>query len=325
MMNPSLDYNFVPKVCAIQVVNTCFMKCKMCYSWQRKEVSRGLSIEEWEVFIISLKEILPSGTPICFTGSGEPLGREGVLELIAAANKNGFIAQLATNGYLIDENMAKRLADAALYGISVSLDSLNEQTHDFLRGIQGTFARVMQAIGYLRKNKIGFSFNTIIMEKNLNDILDLVRWSTQEGIGVRFQAIVKPFDKDLDDYWYKNVEWKSLWPQDINKAIEIVDELIKLKQSGYRILNPLGQLKIFKDYFTDPEKPCRSRICNIGDYLMNMDLFGNVHPCSAIGIWGNIKEQHIRDIWFSKKAQEIREKIRCCQKPCHHLLNCFFE
>lgn len=325
MMSQGLGRNSVPKVCAIQIVNTCFMKCKMCYSWQKKETLKELSIEEWKVFIASLKEVIPLGTPICFTGGGEPLGREGVLDLIATVNKNGFIAQLPTNGYLVDEDMANRLADVGLCGLSISLDSLKEETHDFLRGVKGAYIRVMKAIDYFKSNEVGFCFNTTIMEKNLNDIIDLVQWSSQEGRGVRFQAIMRPFDKELDDDWYKNEEWKFLWPQDIGKVIEVVDELIKLKSSGYRILNPVGQLEIFKAYFKNPQKPYRLRKCNIGDDIMNIDIFGNVHPCSVTGIWGNIKEQSIKDIWFSEKAQELREKIYNCQRPCHHLLNCFFE
>jgi len=59
--------------------------------------------------------------------------------------------------------------------------------------------------------------------------------------------------------------------------------------------------------------------------LMNLDIFGNVHPCSVTGIWGNIKETSLRDLWFSEKAQNFRDKIYECQKPCHHLINCFYE
>lgn len=325
-MNQGLDYNLMPKVCAIQIVNTCFMKCKMCYSWQKKETLKELSIEEWKVFINSLKEVVPSSTPICFTGGGEPLGREGILDLIATANKDGFVAQLPTNGYLIDENMAKRLANSGLKGLTISLDSLNENTHDFLRGVKGTFLRVMKAIDYLRQNGIGFAVMTVITEENLNDIIGLVEWVRQEGVdGIRFQAIAKPFDKNLDDAWYKKDEWKFLWPQDLCKVVEVIDELIELKNLGYRIFNPVGQLEIFKAYFRNPENPYRLRRCNIGDYLMNLDIFGNVNPCSPIGSWGNIKEQHIKDIWFSEKAQVLREKIYNCQRPCHHLINCFFE
>lgn len=317
-----------PRACLIEVVDTCFMKCKMCYHWQKAEYLKGFSIEDWKTFLDSLKEIVPVGIPLCFTGRGEPLAREGILELIEAAIKKGFIVQMPTNGYLIDENMAKRLSEAGLnlnMGLSVSLDSLNEQTHDFLRGIEGTHARVMKAIKCLRKYKIGFAVSSIIMGKNLNDIIELVRWSVKENICIRFQAVSKPFKKDLADNWYKTDEWKFLWPEDIGKAKEIIDELIKLKESGVRILNPAGQLEIFKAYFENPQRPYRLRNCNVGNYLMNMDMFGNLSPCSVMGAWGNVKETHIRDLWFSERAQVLREKIHLCQRPCHYLINCFHE
>jgi len=297
----------------------------MCYNWQKPKPENGLSNEDWKRFFTSLKSIAPAGTPVFLTGTGEPLAREGILDLIRDAALKGFLPQMPTNGYLIDEEMACRLSEAGLNGFGLSLDSLNEQTHDFLRGVEGAHARVMKAIGNLRKNKIGFSIMTTIMEKNLFDIIDLVKWAAQEKIEIRFQVVSKPFGKALDDDWYKRDEWKFLWPQDMAKTIEVINELIRLKASGYPIANAPGHLEIFKAYFENPLKPYRLRRCNAGDFLMNLDLFGNVHPCSAIGIWGNIKETSISELWFSEKAQGFREKIYACQIPCHHLINFFSE
>lgn len=324
-MSLNLAYSQPPKICSIQVVDTCFMKCKMCYNWQKPKPTRELSIEDWKLFLDSLKDITPVGTPVFLTGTGEPLAREGILDLIRDAAEKGFFPQMPTNGYLIDEDMASRLSDSGLNGLGVSLDSLNEQTHDFLRGVEGTYARVMKAIDNLRKNKIGFSLMATIMEKNLFDIIDLVKWSAQEKIEIRFQAVSKPFGKALDDQWYKMEEWKFLWPQDTAKTLEVINELIRLKALGYPISNASGHLEIFKAYFENPQKPYRLRRCNAGDFLMNLDIFGNLHPCAAIGIWGNIKETSISGLWFSEKAQEFRKKIYACQIPCHHLINCFYE
>lgn len=324
-MSQSSPYSQPPKVCSIQTVDTCFMKCKMCYNWQKAKTSKELSIEDWKIFIDSLNKIVAGPIPVFLTGTGEPLAREGILDLVEAVTKKGFLAQMPSNGYLIDEDMAKHLADAGLYGLGVSLDSLNEQTHDFLRGVEGTHARVMKAIGYLRKHKVGFSLMATIMEKNLNDLIDLVKWSAQEGLEIRFQAISKPFGRALDDLWYTQEEWSFLWPQDKAKTTEVINELIRLKESGYPISNAVGHLEIFKAYFEKPQEPYRLRRCNAGDYLMNLDIYGNVHPCSMIGVWGNIKETSISDLWFSEKAQGFRERIYACQEPCHHLINCFYE
>lgn len=318
-------YSKPPELCSIQVVNTCFLKCKMCYNWQNVRNPKELSIEDWKLFLDSLKEIVPPGFRVFFTGTGEPLSREGILELIEHATRKGFTVQMPTNGYLVDENMAKRLSDAGLSGIGLSLDSLNPHTHDFLRGVEGTYERVMNAIGYLRKNKVGVSLMATIMEKNLNEIIDLVNWCAQEKLGITFQAVSRPFQKDLGDLWYKSEEWNCIWPQDTAKAVEVINELIKLKGAGYPIMNPVGHFEIFKAYFENPERPYRLRRCNAGDHLMNLDIFGNIHPCSAAGMMGNIKENNIGELWFSEEAQNIREKIYACQKPCHHLINCFYE
>ena len=51
--------------------------------------------------------------------------------------------------YLIDEDMAKRIADSGLNVLAISLESLNPKTHNYLRGKDDVFSRAMKAIEYL--------------------------------------------------------------------------------------------------------------------------------------------------------------------------------
>ena len=41
---------------------------------------------------------------------------------------------LTTNGYYLDEAMAKKLADHKVSRVSVSIDSMDEKIHDEIRG-----------------------------------------------------------------------------------------------------------------------------------------------------------------------------------------------
>ena len=41
---------------------------------------------------------------------------------------------MTTNGFYLDEKMAKRLAEANVSRVSVSIDSMDEKIHDEIRG-----------------------------------------------------------------------------------------------------------------------------------------------------------------------------------------------
>jgi len=48
---------------------------------------------------------------------------------------------MATNAFLIDREMAKKVSDSGLGTIVISLNSLDEQAHDDLKGIKGSYLK----------------------------------------------------------------------------------------------------------------------------------------------------------------------------------------
>ena len=144
-----------PAFCSIEVLYSCMLRCKMCNMWSNKRTQDELSIKAWKGFVLMLKEFTKARSSINITG-GEPFLKEDVLSLVRFASGQGFNdISMTTNGYLIDEERSKEIADSGLGMISMSLDSLDEEIHDAVRGIQGAFRKTMHAIDLLNKNKGG--------------------------------------------------------------------------------------------------------------------------------------------------------------------------
>ncbi len=127
-----------PNFSCLSVTEDCILRCKMCYKW-KKDVSirpdnNSPTISQWKNAIASLREITDEGFLINF-GGGEPLLMDGIFELIRFARDMGFKTNIATNAYLINEDVAKAIADSGLSTINISLDSMSESTHDYLRGV----------------------------------------------------------------------------------------------------------------------------------------------------------------------------------------------
>lgn len=326
-----------PQFCVLEVLEKCLLRCKMCGNWKRGDNPDELSIEEWERFITALYDKFGNKVELNFTG-GEPLMKKGFLELVSFAARLGFKVIMVSNGYLIDEEMAHQIAESGLKYLGISLDSLSMNTHDFIRGVSGTYSRAIKAIEYLDKfRKDGFSvgLQTIIMEKNLKEITTLANWVQQDKRleSIYFQAIVQPNFSSLseewftDNEWYKRGEFNFLWPEDIKEVHSVVDELIIFKKDGFKIANPIGQLEAFKVYFSEPQEFNKRVRCNKGRYIFNVSPAGDIHLCHLYGTLGNIRDADIdlKKIWYSKWANETRSKMNGCSKYCGPLVNCYYE
>jgi len=166
-----------PTFCLLVVSKTCNFRCMMCNMWKNKERKidrKELSLEEIKSFVNDLKNITTEPIFIHLIG-GEVLLRNDIMEIILYIRNSGFNSSITTNGYYIDEVMAKRIISSRLNGIFLSLDGFKEETHDYLRGIKGSYYRVMKAIELLDKfrgddklNRLSIGITTTIMERNLD-------------------------------------------------------------------------------------------------------------------------------------------------------------
>jgi AdoMet-dependent heme synthase len=314
-----------PIFCDIGITENCMFKCKMCRLWQSPKNIQELSIEEWKNFIISLEELGANKIRLHLAG-GEPLVKAGVLDLIEFANKKGFTTVMVSNGFLIDEAMAKRIVSSGLDVISISLDSIDEATHDFLRGIPGAYRQALQAIDCLSKHGVkSISILSVIMGANLHNLIELADWINQNASlsSVYFQAISQPLAMPKDQQWFEKAELGYLWPKDKIQLDSVIDQLIARKNQGYKISNSVRQLEIFKSYFKQPDKVHGDMVCNQGDYVIYIRPTGEVLLCGSMPPIGNIRTESIKKLWNSQEAALRRKQIYACTESCLNVINCF--
>lgn len=320
-----------PSFSCFGITDDCMLRCRMCYKWKEdvfiKKKKKMPSLEDWKRCISSLRVITDDSFQINF-GGGEPFLKKELLELIRFCKSRRFKTNVATNGYLIDEPMAKKIADSGLESIIVSLDSLNEDVHDYLRGVKGVYQGVMNAIRWVDKFCDGLykGICCVIYEKNLDDILKLVEWVDRNSRlnSIYFMAAMQPNNVPLDSQWYRKEEFNFLWPGDSLRVCSLIDELIRLKKAGSKITNQICQLEAFKSYYEYPERFVKSTKCNM-DSALHISSCGDIFLCYRWDLLGNIKTDDLARVWRSEKATQVRENIAICKNNCHFLLNCFFE
>ncbi len=313
----------------IEITHKCNMRCRMCNYWKFSDKEEMLSLNDWKQFIVQLKDFVEEGMEINISG-GEPFIKEWILDLVEFISGQNLVVSLTTNASFINNEVAKRITESGLSVLPLSLDSLKEETHDFLRGKKGVYSRVMEVLDYLSGNRgtlKSLNIQTVISAVNLDDVVEIAKWAEKHKIQVYFLALMRPVGLPLEEKdWYLKENYSFLWPKDVRKVEKVIDELINLKQEGHRIDNSEAQLRAFKNYFTRPDLFVKEKPCGLDDGTININPFGDIHLCweiepSPIGHIGD----DLNKIWYKYETEELRKKIRDCKKNCAQMVNCYFE
>ncbi|NQU74403.1 MAG: radical SAM protein [Candidatus Omnitrophica bacterium] len=307
----------LPQAVDIYPTFRCNLRCKYCYCWKYKNYDSELSLNQWKSIILKLRKWLGFfSLRIC---GAEPFMRKDILDIIRFANENEVFTVLTTNATLINDSIAKLISKSGLDFIAISLESLNESVHDYLRGVDGTCRKVIKAIDLLKSRVGKIQINTIILDRNLEDIPDLVEYCDKKGMSISFQGFQ---DERLDICDIQN----GLWPKDMNKRIGTFDRLLEMKRNGYSISNSEEQLRIFKNYYVNPDI-FKNTSDNCFAYARNFRINpnGDVIFCPYFNIAGNVSSKDPKEIWISYKASDIREKMRLCKTNCSFIRSHYYE
>jgi radical SAM protein len=112
-----------------------------------------------------LDSITRFGTPaphVVMTG-GDPLRRPDLRTLIHAATERGIGVSLAPAVTpLLTRDRLAQLRDDGVAAISLSLDGATAESHDGLRGVPGTFAGTLEALGWAAEVGMPVQVNTLV-------------------------------------------------------------------------------------------------------------------------------------------------------------------
>jgi len=131
-------------------------------------------------------------------GGGEPLIRRALMrELVPLIRRNKVHGSLITNGTLLDEPLAELMVRWEWNELSVSLDSPEAATHDYLRDKPGTFDRLMAGQRWInefkRRHKAALphvKWHSVLTNRNHRRVADMLRLAAENGAAeVEFDSL----------------------------------------------------------------------------------------------------------------------------------------
>jgi MoaA/NifB/PqqE/SkfB family radical SAM enzyme len=170
--------------CNLQVTYRCNFRCQICDFWREDHpASEELTPEQVRAVGRQLGRL---GTMIVSLGGGEPLIREDLYQLTAVLRDAGHFPILITNGWFVDETVARDILRAGLQEISVSVDYADPARHDAQRGRPGSWQRAVRALELLHRERpdrrCRVHMISVLMDDNLEEIEPLLRICRDLGV-----------------------------------------------------------------------------------------------------------------------------------------------
>ncbi len=209
----------------VSVTSRCNFRCIYCmpntpFDWDPRE--NILSYEEMFEF---LKLAIDEGVKKIRLTGGEPLIRKDIDKFVKMlySYKPSLDLALTTNGYYLSE-YAKKLKEAGLKRVNISLDSLKEDVaHKIAQ--KDVLKKVLSGIDEAIKVGLKVKLNSVIMKGiNDNEILDLLSFAKEKGVIIRFIEFME------NEKAYPNI--KRVSADEILKTISTKYDFIELEKDN---------------------------------------------------------------------------------------------
>ena len=283
----------------------CNQKCLHCYAaGQPLSDTPELTTAQWKEILAKLRA---ANVPqVTFTG-GEPTLRADLVELVDAAQ--WFVTRLNTNGRLLTPELCRRLYDASLDSVQVTLYSHDPAIHNALVGAEG-FDDTVTGIKNAVAAGLSVSVNTPLCSLN-TDYAATVRLVHE--LGVRY------------------VTCSGLIPSGSAEGAEsqatrlTEEQLTDVLRRAVTVAEELGMEMDFTSPGWLKEETLRSMgltlVPSCGACLSNMAIApdGGVIPCQS---WlssqplGNMLTDDWDKIWQSQRCAAIRAKSAKMEQLC---------
>ncbi|HME36775.1 MAG TPA: radical SAM protein [Candidatus Sulfotelmatobacter sp.] len=309
-----------PASIVLMLTDLCNARCTHCDIWKNKDGKEVPSLDEWNRLLTDLRQWL--GPAQVTLSGGEALLRRDAHAILAHGSQVGLFMELLSHGYWRDQKRIEQVARANPWRVTVSVDGIGE-THNLVRGKADFWDRTSDSLDTLlrlrrdEKLRYDIQLKTVLMRQNLEAAADVAHYAADKGVGVVYQAIAQNYNTEEDPLWY---ETSPNWPRDTDKAMQAVDQLLKLKERGLPIRNRQSQLEAMKSYFRDPDglrvailshTSHEARAQCPGMTNLQIQANGDVLTCSRVAPCGNFRQTPIRELWAARPQYWL---TGCCRE-----------
>lgn len=266
---------------------------------------------------------------------GEAYLRSDVYQLIEHLVGRGVRVTMQTGGRGLTPTRARRLRDAGLSAVGVSIDG-TAAVHDTLRASPGSHDAALSAIANARAVGMAVSSNSQINRLNMHELPAIAAELEQAGVLVWRGQLTAPMGRAAD---------RPEWIVQPSMVLEIIDTLaqIQAEASARARARGIPELEAFRvtlgnnlGYYGPHEAQLRSRPdrtdrffsgCQAGRYVIGIESDGVIKGCPSLPTapytGGNVRDLSLEEIWESGEAMRfVRERTK--DELWGHCATCYY-
>lgn len=291
----------IPWLIEFSVTYRCNCRCKHCsVSNYFEDAKKDKELTNAEIKR-TIDQAVLMGIPKLDYFGGEPLIREDIVDLVRYGTARGLYISITTNAWNLDRTMLKDLKAAGINCINISIDSVDEEEHDRLRGQKGIFQRAVSGIRMCHEEGIPCIASTYATRRRIlgfataNDtspltaVINLAKELKATGIRILFPII--------SGEWVKKKEIE-LGEEEKRFVIEHLDPAFSFIEGAYSVVHK--------------QKVCQA----LSGKILNISPYGDIQLCVAFpNTFGNIKDDGLKDLIYRMWAHPIYQKNKngsCC-------------
>lgn len=309
----------------------CNLHCMHCYQNASQPSPDELTLAQ-QLNIVD--QLAKAGVSMIVLSGGEPLTNPNLWKLIERIRAHKIAVSIDSNGVLMTREVVESLKRLGVMSVELSLDSVEANSHDHFRGLDGAFEKTLNALDICSEAGIFTTVATTATTLNHVQSRELISLARSHGANrvVFFDLIPAGRGRDVQELRLSGrqlLDLMSMVREESAKGNgEIFTELpqfVIYSLNGDRDANSqpsqkdLSVERFSVSSFFDclgPDSLYRRFVpyfggCPAGRLYCNIQPNGDVTPCMFMPkypIAGNLKDQSFEEIWASPTFQALRNR-----------------
>jgi MoaA/NifB/PqqE/SkfB family radical SAM enzyme len=274
-----------PTLARLIITHNCPLRCQMCTFWH--EWKQDPTTEDLKAWI---KELADFGVRDISLGGGEPFIRKDLTELVDEVHSYGITCGVTTSGWIDKEPFPP------VDRVEVSIDGAKPETHDKIRGIEGSWEKAVQLVKRLKEMGKINQINFVLQRDNYLELEEYTKMAKSLGV----MASIIPVSLDLVAQPRLEGDLAEIDPVLLRDQIE----------KAYAVGNIATSREFIEFWMAKANKEETRTKCLAPNVEILVFATGDVYPCGNIQKpVGNLREDSLENIYqnYRDRRKEIRE------------------
>jgi radical SAM protein len=302
-----------------EITIACDLKCKHCRAEAISERSpEELNFEEIKKLADEIRQM---GSHLVISG-GDPLKREDLFDILEyTKNIRLPVAVTPTTSPLASFEKIRKMKEAGIYALGISLDGSNAEAQDNFRGVEGTFENSMKVLNYAKELNIPVQVNTTFTKETLNEIKKIYyllennfsppvkRWSIffliPVGRGKELNHPSQSEIKEILEFLYR-------------KSKQSTFHITTTEAPFYKVFYILKEMEKGKIYKTLIQKNRKMAFgVRDGNGVIFISHRGDIYPAGFLPLkLGNIRENELLEIYVNHPVMKKLKNVNLLKGKC---------